>query len=383
MASFRRDFSDDHQVLPPQLPVIPSPIGGTPSPVDYAPSCLFLALYALLVPMALYRLCARSSRNLIVVFTLGLIVERIAFFVIRAWEAHAPDSERTSPVFLAYAQSTLAAGFVSVGKDLVAAVRCLLVRAVATRPSELDDELASDGERTSFDKRPAISRSATFADEPPKIARISTVPLTVTMPVLLGSPTAHRWRPRRVSCGWWRWMTSKRERTLYDFACVCMSIAFVIVVALSLGSGGVYAKGMYYQSWANRTVLLRYISCGLALSLISIVHTGAYWAWARNPTMGHGSVAIISAICTLLSVVGIYRLVVMGYQTENLLASAPGSLNDSQSKAAFYVFHVAPEWLAIAILLGVNVRERFIVGGRVDAADADAATVIAIASIAA
>ena len=29
-------------------------------------------------------------------------------------------------------------------------------------------------------------------------------------------------------------MTSKRERTLYDVACVCMSVAFVVVVALSL-----------------------------------------------------------------------------------------------------------------------------------------------------
>ena len=76
---FRRDFGDD-EVLPPQLPVIPSPVGGTPSPTDFAPSCLFVALYALLVPLALYRICAKSSRNLIVVFTLGLLMERYVPF---------------------------------------------------------------------------------------------------------------------------------------------------------------------------------------------------------------------------------------------------------------------------------------------------------------
>ncbi|RDX44851.1 hypothetical protein OH76DRAFT_1408642 [Lentinus brumalis] len=377
--SLRRDFGDD-QALPPQLPFIPSPVGGTPSPIDYAPSCLFVALYALLVPLALYRIFARSSRNLIVVFTLGLIVERIVFFVIRAWEAHAPDSQRTSPVFLAYAQSTLAAGFVSVGKDLVAAVRCLLVRAATARASESESEAANALEaeaELASEKSPssAFIGTATFADEPPKTARISTLPLA--LPFALGPST----QPTRASGGWWRWMTAKRERTLYDIACVCMSVAFVIVIALSLGSGGVYAKGMYVESWASRTLQLRYISCGLALVLISIVHMGAFWAWARNPTMGYGSVTIMSAICTLLTIVGVYRLIVMGSETENLLAST-GGLNSNQSKAAFYVFHIAPEWLAIAIVLGVNVRERFVLGGRIDATDTAAATMIAIASIA-
>ena len=56
--------------------LIPAPIGGVPAPLDYVPSYLFVALYALLVPVAVYRICAKRSRNLIVIFTLGLIVER-------------------------------------------------------------------------------------------------------------------------------------------------------------------------------------------------------------------------------------------------------------------------------------------------------------------
>ena len=55
---------------------IPTPIGGVSSSIDYAPSCLFVALYAVLIPVAIYRLCRKSSRNLILIFTLGLLGER-------------------------------------------------------------------------------------------------------------------------------------------------------------------------------------------------------------------------------------------------------------------------------------------------------------------
>ena len=52
-----------------------------------------------------------------------------------------------------------------------------------------------------------------------------------------------------------------------------------------------------------------------------------------------------------------------GYETDGALSRISHSLNSAKSKAAFYVFHIAPEWLAISILLGVNGRERFGMGG--------------------
>ena len=67
---------DDDQALPSPLARFPAPIGGVPSAIDYAPSCVFVVLYALLVPVAVYRLCARGSRNLIVVFSLAFLVVR-------------------------------------------------------------------------------------------------------------------------------------------------------------------------------------------------------------------------------------------------------------------------------------------------------------------
>ena len=65
--------------------------------------------------------------------------------------------------------------------------------------------------------------------------------------------------------------------------------------------------------------------------------------------------------------------------TNDLLSTGPGSLNSHQSKATFYIFHVAPEWMAVAILLGVNVRRRFGAGGAVR--DASSAVVVMLLSL--
>ena len=39
--------------------------------------------------------------------------------------------------------------------------------------------------------------------------------------------------------------------------------------------------------------------------------------------------------------------------------SAPSALNMPTAKAAFYIFHVLPEWLATLILFGDNIRKSF------------------------
>ncbi len=52
----------------------------------------------------------------------------------------------------------------------------------------------------------------------------------------------------------------------------------------------------------------------------------------------------------------------MRFSTTSLLSTAPGSLNSPQAKAAFYVFHAAPEYLAAAFLLTMDVRRVFATG---------------------
>ena len=62
------------------------------------------------------------------------------------------------------------------------------------------------------------------------------------------------------------------------------------------------------------------------------------------------------------SVVGIYRIAVLGQNTTLLEPATPGPQNSGLSKAGFYVFHVAPEFLAAAILAALNVRRMFSTG---------------------
>ena len=60
--------------------------------------------------------------------------------------------------------------------------------------------------------------------------------------------------------------------------------------------------------------------------------------------------------------VGIYRIDTLFHNTTSLTSTAPGTLNSTLSKAGFYVFDVAPEFLAVAILMALNPRRVFATG---------------------
>ena len=54
----------------------PSPIGGIPFPHDFAPALVFTVLYALTVPVAAWRMIAKSSGSLVILGTVIITVER-------------------------------------------------------------------------------------------------------------------------------------------------------------------------------------------------------------------------------------------------------------------------------------------------------------------
>ena len=60
--------------------------------------------------------------------------------------------------------------------------------------------------------------------------------------------------------------------------------------------------------------------------------------------------------------IGIYRVGTLFHNTTSLTSTAPGTLNSNLSKAGFYVFHAAPEFLAIEILMALNPRRVFATG---------------------
>jgi len=53
----------------------------------------------------------------------------------------------------------------------------------------------------------------------------------------------------------------------------------------------------------------------------------------------------------------IYRLVVMRSTTPDVAAVDHQALNTLADKAAFYVFHVLPEWILVAALCAFNTKE--------------------------
>jgi hypothetical protein len=47
----------------------------------------------------------------------------------------------------------------------------------------------------------------------------------------------------------------------------------------------------------------------------------------------------------------------MHYRVDSL--KGPNPLNSSSAKTRFYTLHILPEWIAIVVLLSVNVRKTF------------------------
>jgi len=68
----------------------PSPIGGIPFPHDFAPALFFTILYAIVVPVGVYRLISKRSRTLAIAGTVVFMVERVADFAIRAVKPRNP-----------------------------------------------------------------------------------------------------------------------------------------------------------------------------------------------------------------------------------------------------------------------------------------------------
>ena len=128
----------------------------------------------------------------------------------------------------------------------------------------------------------------------------------------------------------------------------------------------------------------RYVSNGLALGLLVAFACGSVYAYYKLPRVPRNSVVIIVVIAGLLvrlplppshqsiltslpqSIVASYRLAILRYSTTSITSTAPGSLNASSSKVAFYLLHVVPEFTAAAILVCINVRRTFATGDHGD-----------------
>jgi len=283
----------------------PAPVGGTAYPVDFVPSIVLAVLYAFLLPLMLFRMFKRRSRNILLIGTVTFSIERIVIFALRAVQSR-NEQRRFSHGLTTYMQISFAMGFIGIANDLVNIVRCILIN-------------PTYGSDIYYQSPAAATKGGLFNPPPP------------------GTPDQPKLR---------FWL-----RRLTDF----LGLAFLAATVPGLIANSSYGSIFDDQSKADNTARLRYVSTAVALGMCVILLVVVGWSRIKFPENNRRSAAIISFVITLLAIVAIYRLSVMHFKTTSL--AAPSPLNAPGAKAAFYVLHALPEWLAILILFLVNVRK--------------------------
>ncbi|EGO00256.1 hypothetical protein SERLA73DRAFT_160202, partial [Serpula lacrymans var. lacrymans S7.3] len=301
----------------------PSPVGGVPFPSDFAPSVLFAVLYGLLLPVAAYRIADKRSRTVLLVGSTVFAIERLVIFSLRAVQAHS-SSKRESITIAAYMQVTIGLGFIGIMQDVMNLLRCLLVNSTLgptnhpDTPSSSSDIVGS----TSSVWKPSPSTSFHVLDG-----------------VFQGD------QPRR--------------RNFYRRFIDVTKLTFLVATIPGIIGNAHYRGVLDSASTSQEVMRLRYVSTAVALFLILVVVSMTMWAMKTIPRVRTSPALLLLSICALLSSSAIYRLAVMYNTTTSLTSMSQGSLNTPSEKAEFYIFHMLNEWVALALILGLNVRERF------------------------
>ncbi|OSC96508.1 hypothetical protein PYCCODRAFT_1472566 [Trametes coccinea BRFM310] len=337
----------------------PALIGGVPLPIDFAPAILFSILYGLLTPVVLYRLIHKRSRTTVLVGTGGFVIERTVAYALRAHAAHNAGF-RASHGLEIYLQVAINAGFITIGQDTLALLRALLVDATFGKPPPVSGADASDttfslgalpradAASASHDRvRGPSTSSGGLGDLRKDQSRTSVEPLTVASE----RPGFERERA-----------DMPRARQHIRSVCGIAALVFLAVVVMSIIAGVDYRKAVDSGEDASQVQVLRYASSGITLFLLVCMICGALYAIAKTRRVPRRPVALIVALCVLLTIVAVYRLIVMRNWTTSLLSTAPGSQNTAGAKAAWWVFHATPELIASALLLSVNLRQWFKTG---------------------
>ncbi|KAI0359574.1 hypothetical protein OH77DRAFT_1038151 [Trametes cingulata] len=311
----------------------PVPVGGAPLEIDFTPSIVFCILYALLVPLAVYRLISPRSRSIVLLGTTGFTIERVVSYALRAYAAR-NDGPRESPGLETYLQTALSAGYITIAQDLLNLLRALLVKStVGTAPSS-----SSAAGSTPMYVFKASTQGADHSGE--SGYQGSTAGLL--------EESEREDQPRL------------RQRIRH----VCGIVSLVFLTAIVVNVIGVvdFKDAMKTGTHSSLVQQMRYASAAIVLLLLDVLSWGAFYAFWFLPRVPKGPAMFIVVVSLLLSAVGHYRMVVMAHWTTSLTSMAPGAQNSRRDKIFFYVFHVAPEWLAAALLMSVNAREMFRTG---------------------
>ncbi|PCH41977.1 hypothetical protein WOLCODRAFT_152037 [Wolfiporia cocos MD-104 SS10] len=311
----------------------PSPVGGAPFPHDLVPSILFAVLYGLLAPLVIYRMTSKRTRNVMLIAAAVFALERIADFSIRAAEATIPR-DRTSTGIVTYMQTTYSMGFVSIGQCLLVLLRCLLVNSASPSTGATYKTIVEEHD---YESRNPLTARMDNASTDERFSSASTLTITEVVPEV------------------------EKRRQSYRRACIAASMVYYAVIALGSIAGSLYFKAISSPSTAKLVQHMRYASTAISLCLLFGTAGVSMYILYTKPSHSRPALFIITN-SLLITIPAIYRLIVMRFQTDSIVSTAPGSLNSPGSKATFYIFHIVPELVVTAHLFSVDVRELFQVG---------------------
>ncbi|KAJ8473866.1 hypothetical protein ONZ51_g7590 [Trametes cubensis] len=328
----------------------PVPIGGAPLPIDFAPSIVFVVLYALLLPIIIMRVLDRRARCIVLVGTAMFAIEHIVTFSLRAY-ASRNAGPRVSPTLEQYFQATFGGGFISIGQDVTNLFRALLV---STTFPTAGSEAASPPSAHSAGTSVAMQASSAGSSVD---ARQSTAPYggdeeqgkaPSSQQLVCVAQEAHEDQP----------VLRKHIRTCFGI----MSILFLAAVALGIVAGVDFKSAL--QSGANSDLVrqTRYASAGITVAFLACLLGITVYVLVAVPRVPKFPVLYLCIVCLLIMIVGLYRIGVTTHSTTSLLSTAPGSQNTTREKIAFWILHAAPEWISAAMLLGINCRRTFKTG---------------------
>ncbi|KAM5543024.1 hypothetical protein V8D89_003408 [Ganoderma adspersum] len=333
----------------------PAPVGGAPDALDFAPSVLFAVLYALMAPIIIWRMVHPRSRNTVLLTTSLFSLERVVLFSFRAHAAHNAGF-RESLSMETYFQASASGGFISIGHDVINVLRALLVASTlggemlarhTLTPAHARDanEQTQAGSKIALAPRTAAGKKLGGKGEGSSAVELSTedAASSTTYGAGGGGPEFADQSKLRGTVRAWFGVGS----LLFLTGIVVSSVAGAYYKNAIKGSDGALVRSLWFASTVLTIVLL--VAAALA----------ALFACYKLPRVPRSSAALIVLVACLLSVVGIYRITVISHSTTSLFSTAPGSPNSPGEKAAFYVLHVAPEFVATAILVSLNARRVF------------------------
>ncbi|CAE6520630.1 unnamed protein product [Rhizoctonia solani] len=146
----------------------------------------------------------------------------------------------------------------------------------------------------------------------------------------------------------------RTARQYYRYFCFFFELAFLGATIPGIIAGGQYSSARYDQPKADSNMNLLKASSSVALALQAVTVLVSLVAALKVKEVDRMRCFELAGLILLIMSAPIYRLCVLDIRTIDVFAPI-----SSTARASFYIFHLAPEWICVSILLGTNVRARF------------------------